>query len=75
MKISHTDHDYLSYGKILQRSIYAFLVQILRLMLPFFMLSMISIYFYVFYIPKQKKNIKTWHFRNITFTVYIITKA
>ena len=34
-----------------------------------------EIYFYVFYILKHKKNIKIWHFKNVTFMVYIIIKA
>ena len=48
-------------------------VQILRLMLPFYVYH--DIYFYVFYIPKQKIYIKIWHFRNMTFMVYTIIKA
>ena len=50
-----------------------FSVQILRLMLPFWRLPWDLLL--RFYIPKQKKNIKIWHFRNVAFMVYIIIKA
>ena len=34
-----------------------------------------EIYFYVFFTSQNRKNIKIWHFRNVTFMVYIIIKA
>ena len=49
MNISHADHIYLKLREVFMRVS----VQILRLLLPFYVYH--EIYFYVFYIPKQKK--------------------
>ena len=71
MTVSHVDHD-----KAIERSFrevcMRYSVQILRLILPFYIYH--EIYFYVLYIPKEKKTSKFCYLRNITFMVYIIIK-
>ena len=68
MKVSHADNDYLKLKKDSSEKylcVYQYKFYVNH-----------EIYFYggFFYIPKEKNN-KIWHFRNITFMVYIIIKT
>ena len=55
MKVSHVDHDYLElYKDPLEK--YFFPVQMLHLMLPFYVYH--EIYFYFSYILREKKTSK-----------------
>ena len=74
MKISHVDHDYLKRQKDpLEKYLCIFSTNV-ALNVAIYTFTMRST-FKFFYIPKQNKNIKIWHLRNITFMVYIIIKA
>ena len=72
MKVSHADLDYLKkdhlekYVSVIQNKFCAYVA-------IFYVFH--EIYFYIFYIPKEKKPIKIWHFRNISFMIYIIIKT
>ena len=73
MKISYADNDKLKPKKDpLEKYFSVFQYKFCARCYHFYVDH--EIYFYVFYIPKQK-NIKVWHFRNVTFMVYIIIKA
>ena len=72
MKISNVDNDYLKLWKRSFREVfYAFFSTNVALNVAIFTFTMRFI-LGVFFAFQKRKNIKIWHFRNITFTVYII---